>query len=662
MIEIRSFRDLLRLFFIFRREFKIAVIFTALIIVLGAFLLPSKYEASARLLVKPSRENSTVPIEMTNRQTLYAPSTQRDPVVDEEKLLTGKLISQRVAADFLQKIENYKPTGYWDAFKHSLKKAGGKVKEGARQLLVMLQILEDKPLANRIAERLEQKFSVMHDSGSAVMELSFVWGDPLLAEEILQQWIQVYLTERSKSLGRNSLQGFYEAEILQLDSSVTDLKQQLQEHYTNINSIGVKERLENLTDQINRLSDLRSVKNNEAAGLQAQLQYAQNSLDKHPGEVITERELSLNPTMLDLKLKLNNLEEEKTRLLRTYLPEAAQIKQIEQSIAELKELVGKQDVRLERSQNRSPNSIIVGLRQTIVDDQLRLETLQNEVLNIDQQLAELSALRQAALTKEPEITRLVMQLEAAENSYALYTDSLEKARIDKALDDNLISNITIVEPATGNLSRVFPKTLNMLLLAFPIGLLAGALTLYVCYLLDLRIHDSDSLEERFKVPVWTAIPDMQDGSSLTPAFLASMYRFMGLLSFEQIKAEGLTVAFVSTHSKTGLSFIIGHLTKMLEREGFTVIHSRKTPAGPGEIALLDAGALQTNPAAILIMREADVHIVVAEARHTTIPMLSHALSVLNTAFQKVDGIILNRRQFEVPQKVLQRIERWQSIS
>ena len=75
MIEIRSLRDLLRLFFIYRREFKLAVLTMIVIAVLGAFLLPARYESDARLLVKPGRDNTTLPIEAANRQTLIAPST-----------------------------------------------------------------------------------------------------------------------------------------------------------------------------------------------------------------------------------------------------------------------------------------------------------------------------------------------------------------------------------------------------------------------------------------------------------------------------------------------------------------------------------------------------------------------------------------------------------
>jgi hypothetical protein len=48
---------------------------------------------------------------------------------------------------------------------------------------------------------------------------------------------------------------------------------------------------------------------------------------------------------------------------------------------------------------------------------------------------------------------------------------------------------------------------------------------------------------------------------------------------------------------------------------------------------------------------------VIEAKNSTVPMIQHALGTLNTAFGKVDGIILNRRQFEVPSHILNKIRR-----
>ncbi|MCO3208333.1 hypothetical protein FA220_14755 [Pseudomonas aeruginosa] len=135
MIEIRSLRDLLRLLFIYQREFKLAALSAVVIIVLGAFLLPAKYESNARLLVKPGRD-STLPIEISNRQALVMPSTQRDPIVDEERLLTGRPIVRQVAERYLEVLANRPPPeGLWKRTKFYVKKAIGAVFDGIRVTL-----------------------------------------------------------------------------------------------------------------------------------------------------------------------------------------------------------------------------------------------------------------------------------------------------------------------------------------------------------------------------------------------------------------------------------------------------------------------------------------------------------------------------------------------
>lgn len=122
MINIRSFRDLLRLFFIFKREVKITVLVTFIIIVLGAFLLPNRFESTALLLVKPGRDTSTLPIEIADRQAVVIPSAMRDPIIDEERILTGRPIVRMVAEKYLDDLSRQpQPTGVVATVKNALK-------------------------------------------------------------------------------------------------------------------------------------------------------------------------------------------------------------------------------------------------------------------------------------------------------------------------------------------------------------------------------------------------------------------------------------------------------------------------------------------------------------------------------------------------------------
>ena len=652
MLEIRSFRDILRLFFIFRREFQWAVVITVVVAVLGAFLLPSKYESNARLLVKPGRENTTLPIEVANRQALIAPSTQRDPIVDEEKLLTGRPIVRRVAERYLEEMSGYQPQGFWKTVKFYIGKVTGSLLEALRSVLQVLGIVEEQSPVDRVSKKLEKNFSVTHEPGSAVMEINFTWDDPLIAQRVVATWVDAYLEERTRALGRKSLHTFYEGEMNKVAAQIDTRKQQLQEQLLAINSVSVAERLDNLTNQINRLSDARAEMFNDRAGIRSFLLDAKAALKRQPQEVVTAREISLNPSQLDLKRRLNALKQERANLLRTYLPEAPPVQELTENIKQMEVMVGHEAERLERSKNLAPNGIVVNLKQQVIDAELRSRQLGGQIADYDLQLAQLRSERNRVVKLEPAISRLNMELASAEKSYALYAENLEKARIDQELDNQRISNIALVQQATHNPSRVFPKSLMILLLALPAGLAVGLLTIYACYLLDQRIHDGARIEEIFQVPLWTTLQDLGDQpNKLDTSFTANIYRLYSLLPLDRIETHGHTLALASARSGAGVSFVLQHLHRLLVERGHRVVRDR--PAQPGEVALLDASALLNDQHAFITLRDANQIALVIEAKYATVPLVQHVLTVLSTAFGQVDGIILNRRQFEVPGRILQ---------
>ncbi|WP_407310145.1 GumC family protein [Pseudomonas sp. nanlin1] len=657
MIEIRSLRDVLRLFFIFRREFKIAVVSTLIIAVLGAFLLPARYESNARLLVKPGRDSTTVPIEAGNRQTLVAPSTQHDPIVDEEKMLTGRPIVHIVAERYLEMSAQAAPEGFWKTTKFYLKKAANTVIDGLRSFLQMLGIVEAQSPLERVASKLEKSFSAAHEAGSSVIEISFTWDDPAVAQQIVQTWIDAYLQERARALGRTSLYAFYETESGKVSEQILGLRQQLQSRLKDIDSISVEARLNNLTNQIDRATDARSSAQHEVAGIRSFLANARKQIKAQPAEVVTSRETSLNPTQLDLKRQLNTLQVERARLLRIYQPEAAAVKQIEQNIRDLQALSGQEATRLENSQNSAPNGLVTNVKQQVIDAELQEQKLAGQISGYDKTLEALRSERDRVLTDQPTLNRLTLQLQSAEKSYALYAENLEKARIDQALDSSQISNIAMIEVATYNPSRVFPKSLMILLLTLPAAIAVGLLTIYLCYLLDQRIHDGARLQEFFNVPLWSSIPEANPQAPLDNALTASLYRLYSALPHERIALEGLTLGLTSARPGEGVSFIIEHLRRLLEERGHSVSQQADGAKRPGEVRLLDASALLSNPQAFLTLREADQIALVIEARTSTVPMVENALTLLLTAFKQVDGLILNRRRFEVPSTVLNRLNR-----
>lgn len=164
----------------------------------------------------------------------------------------------------------------------------------------------------------------------------------------------------------------------------------------------------------------------------------------------------------------------------------------------------------------------------------------------------------------------------------------------------------------------------------------------------------------FGLPLWTTLPELSNSTAESSnAFTASIYRLYGLLPYARIEEKGLTLGLTSARHGEGVTFIIEQLRRLLEENGVRVRVGGE-PAQPGEVVLLDAPALLDSREAFIALRRADLIALVVEAQKSTVPVVEHALTILTTAFGKVDGIIINRRRFEVPSKVLQTIARYRS--
>jgi uncharacterized protein involved in exopolysaccharide biosynthesis len=660
MIEIRSLRDLLRLLFIFKREFKLAALSALVIIVLGAFLLPAKYESSARLLVKPGRD-STLPIEISNRQALVMPSTQRDPIVDEERLLTGRPIVRQVAERYLEILANQQPpAGLWKRTKWYLKKGLGAVIDAGRITLETFGVIEETTAVERLAKDLEKKFEVTHAAGSTVMEITFTWSEPEVAQEVVKAWIDIFLEERTQALGRKSLYAFYEAQTAESAAQINSYKDQILKHLNHIGAASINDRLQDLSERINILRGERFNSARQIASSDSAMATTRQQLQGLPKEVVTVRQIALNPAQQDLRRLLNQKRLERSDMLRTYTDEAPPVKALDAAIKSLEQKVRDEGDTVQSSEDRSPNTLAVHLQRVLLDESSNNAALRTQLAQQDKQLGELEAQRREALEIEPTLTRLQRELRSTERNYALYVDSLEKSRIDRELDKSQISNISVIEEATYNPGRTFPKTLPMLLLALPFSLAVGLLVVYLCYLLDQRIHDGGLIEEKLGLPLWTTLPELNNSTAQSSnAFTASIYRLYGLLPNARIEQQGLTVGLTSARHGEGVSFIIEQLRQLLE-ENQVKVRVGGAPAQPGEVVLLDAPALLSSRDAFISLRRADLIALVVEAQESTVPAVEHALSILTTAFGKVDGIIINRRRFEVPGKVLQTIARYRS--
>jgi len=658
MIDIRSLRDLVRLYYIFRTEFRRALWVTVILAVGGAFLMSPKYTSEARLLVKAGRENLTVPLDSGDRATFMAPSSQRDPIIDEEKMLTGRPVLVQVARLYLAELANEPPPqGFFKQLKLKVKAAFSGVGKGVRKGLAAIGLTEERSEEDTLADVLSKRFVVSHGPGSNVMEMSFTWGDPQIAQRIMKTWVRVYLDERTEALGRKSLVAFYEGKVRDADQQIDISRGQLRTRLEKIQGVSAQERLDALTKRVNDLRTRRSEIVAERNALQQGISYAAGRARTLPRETVSEREVGASPSWMALSAQLAELKRQRADALRPFQDPAPRNKSPNDSISGLEAQLKSEDKAIQRSEKRTPNELNVSMERNQLDKSVRLQEINTLYSSFDKELAELEAARRAVLASEPELNRLEQALSVAEKSRALYLDSLEKARIDQALDDGRINNIAQIQAPTFNPGRASPNSLLLLMMALPAGAVVGLLVVYLCSLMDQRVHDGGRVESRFGVPLWSTLKDVA-GATEDNEFHASLYRIYGMLPRERIAQQGLTLGLTSARPGEGVSFVAQRLAQLCQAQGLTVhLNPPDGAAQPGELVIREAAGLLSNREVFVRLGQADLIVLIIEARASTVPMVDNALAILRTAYSKVDGVIVNRRRFEVPPRVLQWLQR-----
>ena len=101
---------------------------------------------------------------------------------------------------------------------------------------------------------------------------------------------------------------------------------------------------------------------------------------------------------------------------------------------------------------------------------------------------------------EMQLAQLERDLETQKSNYRKYSDSLEQARIDQALEMEKISNISIVQPASYPVKPIRPKKLLNLALGLFLGIFGGLGLAFFTEYQDHSFKKPEDVDKPFESP------------------------------------------------------------------------------------------------------------------------------------------------------------------
>ncbi len=413
-----TLRDVLAVLF---RQGRLALVsFTAIFLaVLGYGVLMPSYQAHMGILVRRGRIDPQVTPAPTP-----SPILQRDEISEEELNSQVELLRDDEILRTVAQIPELAGAPWYERF------LGG----------------SNEVRLARSVKRISGRLTAEAIRKTNLIQVTYSSSDPAQAAAVLHALAHAY-RERQQRVRRPSGEyAFFEQQVTQSRRGLLDAEFRLMDFSSDQ---GVVSAAQERDMALQKLSDAEANDRQTqvaVAETRRRIQDLQSKLKSLPERTLTVIRNSDNPQLAEkMKSKLLELQLKRTELLTKFEPSYRLVKEVDQQIAETKaSITGEEHSPIrDETTNQEPNHDWA--KSELIKAQVELGTLEAHGQATRIQVA---AYREAAQRLGGNALRqgdLLGELKAAEEKYLLYVNKREEARIEDALDQGGIVNVTIVE-------------------------------------------------------------------------------------------------------------------------------------------------------------------------------------------------------------------------
>ncbi len=452
--------------------------------VLAAFLLPSRYQANTKILVRRERQDPLVTPDASIAMP-QAPLGPTETELNSEIVLTKSpdLLEAVVTICGLQKTTSR--SGWRSWFPVSWM-AGDPKKELATAVHEMEGALKVEllPKTNLISITYEDSnpqraAQVLHTLVNLYMEKHLAVHRPAGTFEFFQQQ-----TEQHK-------QGLEEAE-----SRLIDFSQKQDAVSPGQQKVATLQKLSEFQSQLKQTQV-------SIAETKKRISTLEEQASALPQRRTTQVRTADNPQLVEqLHTTLLNLELKRTELLQKFEPTYRLVQEVDTQIAQTRTAIAAEEKLREETTDRNPifewvDSELTKARSQLAAEQTRAEVLTSTVRSYEQ---EASSLDQKEVLQQ----RLLRDQKANETNYLLYSRKQEEARISDSLDRSRIVNVAVAEAAT--VPAVPSRSRGMtLLVGFFAAIAVSLVVAAAAEHFNPSLRTSEEVQELLNVPVLALI-------------------------------------------------------------------------------------------------------------------------------------------------------------
>jgi uncharacterized protein involved in exopolysaccharide biosynthesis len=475
-----TLRDLLSIGFRQRRLIINAFLGILTAVILLAAILPRKYQAEMKILVRHERADNMVTPDREQPMQLRTDVTEAELQSEAELLKSKDLLADVVIACGLQKSGDH---SIWNWL-------GRKDDEQTtRAVLALEKDLKVEPL------KLTNLISVKYSSK-----------DPQLASRVLNTLASHYL---EKHLAMHRVPGefeFFHQQAEQYGKALAAAEKKLSNFSREQGVVNpALEKEISVRKLADAEGDLKTTKAN-LVETRERIRKLEAQLQSLPNRQTTQVRKIDNPQLMErMKSTLLDLELKRTDLLTKFEPTYRPVQEVEQQIAQTRAAIEAAEKAPLKDETTDRDPTYEALRSELVKSQTDLAALEARATATASLVRSYEKESQELDGKEALHQDMLRAAKADEDNYMLYLRKQEEARISDALDRQRISNVVVAEPAAVPFLPQ-PRWLFALLGG---GLFAALVSVVLAFAVDYwdpSFRTPEEVESILGSPVVAAIP------------------------------------------------------------------------------------------------------------------------------------------------------------
>jgi uncharacterized protein involved in exopolysaccharide biosynthesis/Mrp family chromosome partitioning ATPase len=495
----QSLRDL---FYIgFRHKGKMLAWFLTVMAGVTAFtfLTSETYRSTAKLLLRLGRESVTLDPTATTGPIISVSQSRASEIQVELEILQSQELTERL-------VSALGPDVFCER---------AAVKEAVLGWLNL-----KAPAASRsdavqvVMENLEVS------ARSNIIRLSYEAGSPQLAQKVLAQLIELYLEMHITVHQTHGAYEFFIQQSEELRHTLSQYEKDLQRLKVESGFSSLDEQQKLLLGQISAMGEEIGRTSAEMESSRAKVHRLEQIVAELPAQVVISETSGLPSTAAEaMRQEMFKLRLEESKIQKNYRDDSRMVELIHKQISEAQAMLDREK-STHTQVTQGPNATHQQLQLALLNEEAALADHQAKLEAQQQQLIKTKARLKTLNETEVTIRNLMREISVHETNYLRYSDNLEQARIEQAMEKQRIANINAVQHATLPVRPIRPRksfnlTVGLCLATF------GALTLaLLSQYFDHTIQTPEHVEEYLQLRTLACIPRGRPGR----AFLAAVRR------------------------------------------------------------------------------------------------------------------------------------------